>query len=59
VAATGSNPVHCYSSTGTFDVRLVVNDGTVDSDPVFTTMTVSGGGGGGGGGGGHGGGTCP
>jgi hypothetical protein len=50
VASTGRNPSHCYSSTGIFNIRLVVNDGTNDSDPVFTTMSVSGGGGMGGGG---------
>ena len=36
----GVSPSHTYTSTGTFTVTLTVNDGTVDSAPAETTVTV-------------------
>ena len=41
VSETGQSTVtHAYQSTGIYQVALVVNDGTVDSNPVLTTATV-------------------
>ena len=38
---TGVTISHTYAVAGTYTVTLVVNDGTVDSDPASTTATVS------------------
>jgi len=35
------NPSHTYTTTGTFTVTLVVNDGVVDSTAVMTSATVN------------------
>ncbi len=37
---TGATPSHTYTTTGTYTVSLVVNDGTVDSVAATTTVTV-------------------
>ncbi len=38
---TGVSPLYMYSSAGNFEVTLVVNDGTVDSEPSFTTAAIA------------------
>jgi len=38
---TGVNPVHTYTADGTYDVTLIVNDGTIDSEPDTTTAVIS------------------
>lgn len=38
---TGADPIHMYGSAGNFEVTLVVNDGTVDSEPSFTTAAIA------------------
>src|SRR5262249_47582060 len=37
----GVNPAHTWAAFGTFTVRLVVNDGYVDSADASTTVTVA------------------
>lgn len=37
---SGSAPTHVYTAGGTYSVTLVVNDGTRDSVPATTTVTV-------------------
>lgn len=39
-SGTGATPDHTYAATGTYTVSLVVNDGTVDSVAVTTTVDV-------------------
>ncbi len=39
--ATGPSPRHAYSAPGTYPVTLVVNDGTVDSAPATTSVTIT------------------
>ncbi len=38
---TGPTPTHAYADDGEYTVTLVVNDGTVDSDPATTTVGIS------------------
>lgn len=38
---TGPTPTHAYATLGTFTVTLVVNDGSANSPPATTTVTVS------------------
>lgn len=38
---TGVNPTHIYTAGGAYTVTLVVNDGSLDSEPVTTTATVT------------------
>jgi subtilisin family serine protease/PKD repeat protein len=40
-AGTGPTPSHAYTRGGTYTVSLIVNDGTVDSAAVTTTVTVT------------------
>jgi PKD repeat protein len=37
---SGPTPTHAYAATGTYTVSLVVNDGSTDSPPATTTVTV-------------------
>jgi PKD repeat protein len=37
---SGATPTHAYTSLGTFTLTLVVNDGTADSLPATTTVTI-------------------
>jgi ELWxxDGT repeat protein len=37
---TGATPTHTYSAFGNYLVRLLVNDGYMDSAPAFTQVTV-------------------
>lgn len=37
----GAMPTHTYTSAGIFDVVLVVNDGTDNSEPAATTATIA------------------
>ena len=39
--ATGVNPTYTYPNSGSFEVRLIVNDGQVDSDPSVVSATIS------------------
>jgi len=39
--ATGVMPTYTYPNAGNFEVRLVVNDGQVDSDPSVTSATIT------------------
>src|SRR6185436_14696299 len=41
--STGSGivPVHAYATLGTFTVTLTVNDGTADSTPATTSVTIA------------------
>jgi len=39
--ATGIQPTHAYNSSGTYTVRLIVNDGVQDSTWVSTSVTIS------------------
>ena len=41
--STGSSmmPSHTYTTAGSFQVTLTVNDGTADSDPAVTSATIS------------------
>ena len=41
---SGATPTHTYSEAGSFLVSLVVNDGEDDSDPAFSSSTISPGG---------------
>jgi ELWxxDGT repeat protein len=38
---TGVAPVHAYATVGTFTITLTVNDGTISSAPVTSTVTIS------------------
>jgi PKD repeat protein len=38
---TGVNPTHAYTAGGTYNVTLVVNDGSVNSEPAMTTADIS------------------
>jgi PKD repeat protein len=38
---TGANPTHAYATLETFTVTLVVNDGSTDSVPATTTVTIT------------------
>ncbi len=38
---TGVNPTHIYTAGGTYEVKLVVNDGRVNSNPSVTTATIT------------------
>ncbi len=40
-AGAGPAPTHGYTTTGTFTVTLTVNDGTTDSTPATSTVTIS------------------
>ncbi len=37
---TGSQPIHTYTAPGVYTVTLIVNDGTTNSAPVTTTVTI-------------------
>ena len=37
---TGATPTHRYTSIGFFDVCLIVNNGTQDSEPICTDIMV-------------------
>jgi hypothetical protein len=39
-SATAEDPTFVADVTGTYEIQLVVNDGTVDSDPCTVTITV-------------------
>ena len=39
--ATGMMPTHTYAASGDFVVRLVVNDGQVDSEPAVTSAAIT------------------
>ncbi len=38
---SGPTPSHAYTRGGTYTLSLIVNDGTLDSAPVTTTVTVT------------------
>ncbi len=38
---TGVNPTHVYTAGETYTVTLVVNDGKVDSEPSYSTATIT------------------
>jgi PKD repeat protein/alpha-tubulin suppressor-like RCC1 family protein len=38
---TGVAPTHTYATTGTFTVSLTVNDGTINSAPSVSTVTIA------------------
>ena len=40
-AGTGEAPTHAYATTGAFTVTLTVNDGTTNSTPATSTVTIS------------------
>jgi len=40
-AGTGVAPTHAYATAGTFTVTLTVNDGTVNSAPATSTVTIT------------------
>ena len=40
-AGTGAAPTHAYATTGAFTVTLTVNDGTANSAPATSTVTIS------------------
>jgi hypothetical protein len=40
-SGTGVTPTHTYTSAGTYNVCLTVNDGTIDSDEVCTTAVIN------------------
>jgi PKD repeat protein len=40
-SATGDRPTYTYPSAGNFEVRLIVSDGTVDSEPSVTSATIT------------------
>ena len=38
---TGVSPIYTFASAGEYTITLVVNDGTVNSEPATTTATIS------------------
>ena len=40
-SATGDRPTYTYPGAGNFEVRLIVNDGTVDSEASVTSATIT------------------
>ncbi|MDJ0698446.1 MAG: PKD domain-containing protein [Woeseiaceae bacterium] len=38
---SGATPTHTYASAGNYRVTLIVNDGTVDSEPSMTTAEIT------------------
>lgn len=38
--ASGPSPSHAYSSSGVYNIRLVVNDGEFDSEPYNATLNI-------------------
>jgi len=38
---SGASPTHAYASAGNYTVTLVVNDGTLDSEPVTTVAEIA------------------